>query len=251
MSGRSERNPHPTIDLNADLGEGFPWDEPLLALVSSASVCCGAHAGDPDAILATLRIAGRRGVVVGAHPGYPDREGFGRRERPIGRSEVERLIREQVADLAQLARSAEVAIRFLKPHGALYNQAQRDPEIASGVVEASSSLGLPVLGLPGGSVEAEARRLGVRFVAEGFADRRYGPDGRLRPRDDPDAHLRDPQEVEAQVARLVASGVETLCLHGDDPDALARAELVLSAIRGAGVALRAFSNRACQEIVDN
>src|SRR4051812_35707267 len=123
-----------TIDLNADLGEGCPWDEAILDHVTSANVCCGAHAGDPETILRTLRAARRRGVVVGAHPGYPDREHFGRQERAISRAEVEALVLEQLDDMERWASEVGVPVRFVKPHGALYNQAQRDPEIAAGLV---------------------------------------------------------------------------------------------------------------------
>ena len=231
------------IDLNADLGEGFPWDQDLLRRVTSANVCCGAHAGDPDAIASTLGAAKRLGVVAGAHPGYPDREHFGRRDRAIGREQVTRLILGQVAELASIADPVGVPIRYLKPHGALYNQAQNCAEIAVGVVEAAKELGLPVLGMPGGLVEVESIRLGVRFVAEGFADRRYRPDGRLVPRSQPDAMLDDPDAIGPQIVRLIGAGIETLCLHGDDPSAVARADLVLGAIRDLGVEIRSFAAR--------
>lgn len=229
-----------TIDLNADLGEGCPWDGPLLERVTSASVCCGAHAGDPIGIVATLRMAGARGVVVGAHPGYPDREGFGRRERAIGRIEAESLVLEQVAALGSLAVEAGVGVRFLKPHGAFYNQAQREPEIAEGVAAAAKALGLPLLGQPGSAVEAAARASGVRFVAEGFADRRYRPDGRLVPREEPGAVLSDPTEIADQVLRLVAEGFETICLHGDNPDAVALADRVRGVLDQAGIMAKSF-----------
>ena len=229
------------MDLNADLGEGFPLDDALLARVTSASVCCGAHAGDPATILRTLREAKARGVVVGAHPGYPDREHFGRRERPATAAEVEALIRSQVADLAALADQVGLPIRFVKPHGALYNQAQRDPEIATGVVAALAPLGLPVLGLPGSILSVEAARAGLRYVAEGFPERRYRPDGTLVPRAEPDAVIVDPAEVDEQVVRLVARGVETLCLHGDAPEAVAWADRICAALGRAGIGLRGFA----------
>src|SRR5262249_24799089 len=143
--------------------------------------------------------------------------------------------------LAALASSIGVEVRFLKPHGALYNQAQRDGAVAAGVVAASREIGLPVLGLPGGRVEAAAAEVGVRFVAEGYADRRYGPDGRLVPRTEPGAILEDPGEVADQVLRLVERGVATLCVHGDNPKSVGLADLVRSVLERAGVAVRSFA----------
>jgi UPF0271 protein len=234
-------SPARTIDLNADLGEGCPWDEALLGRVTSACVCCGAHAGDPGTIRRTLRLARARGVVVGAHPGFADRAGFGRHEQEVGPAEVRRLILAQWDDLAALADAEGVPLRFVKPHGALYNQAQRDDAVASGVAAAVAVLGRPVLGQPGGRLDALARSRGLPFVAEGFADRRYGDDGCLVPRAVPGAILDDPAEIEAQVLRLVEQGsVATICLHGDNPRSIALADLVLSALRRAGVAVRSF-----------
>ena len=186
-----------SIDLNADLGEGFPNDVALLDVVSSASVCCGAHAGDHDAIRRTLQAAVERGVVVGAHPGYRDRAGFGRREQELSTNEVALLILDQVADLNHLGRDLGVRIRYLKPHGALYNQAQHQEAVARGVLEAVDQLGLPLVGRPGSLLEALARASGLRYIAEAFPDRRYRSDGSLTPRDEPGAMLSDPYDVAA------------------------------------------------------
>ncbi len=225
-----------SIDLNADLGEGFPNDRALLGLVTSASISCGAHAGSPDVIRQTLRDARDRGIAVGAHPGYPDCEHFGRREQEMGSEAVLGLILEQVETLGVLAAEVGVPIRFLKPHGALYNQAQRQPEIARGVVAAALELGLPLLGQPGTLLESLAKAQGVRYLAEGFPDRRYRDDGSLVPRGQPDAVLHDPAEVEAQLVRLATEGrVETLCIHGDDPRAVANAELVRRVLESHGI----------------
>jgi UPF0271 protein len=230
-----------TIDLNADLGEGFANDRALLARVTSASISCGAHAGDDETIRTTLREAHARGVQVGAHPGIPDREGFGRRELPMTAMAAQWLILSQFADLDSLAKEVGVTLRFVKPHGALYNQAQRQEEIAEGVIASVRQLGLPILGQPGSALEALARAEGVRFIAEGFPDRRYRPDGRLVARGEPDAILVDPADVEAQVVRLVEEGViETLCIHGDDPRAVANAETIRAALERHGIALRPF-----------
>jgi UPF0271 protein len=233
--------PARTIDLNADLGEGSAWDDELLRRVTSASVCCGAHAGDPATIRRTLGLARARGVAVGAHPGFADREGFGRRERAVSPDEVRQLILAQWDDLAALAAAEGVPLRFVKAHGALYNQAQRDDAIAAGVVSAVATLGRPVLGQPGGRLEAMARGAGLAFVAEGFADRRYRDDGRLVPRAEPGAILDDPRAIEAQVLLQVERGtVATICLHGDDPRSVGLADLVLATLRRAGVAVRSF-----------
>lgn len=227
-----------TIDVNADLGEGCPNDARLLDLVTSASVSCGAHAGDRATILATLDAAVARGVAVGAHPGFPDRKHFGRRERAATPDEVERLILDQIDDLTALAERSGVSLRFVKPHGALYNQAQREEGVARGVLSAVRRLGLPVLGQPGGVLQRLAESDGVRFVAEGFPDRRYDADGRLVPRDRPDAVLHEPAEIDAQVIRLVQTGLETLCIHGDDPRAVANAENVRAVLSRHGVSTR-------------
>jgi UPF0271 protein len=229
------------IDVNADLGEGCPNDRTLLGIVTSASVCCGAHAGSPEAIRQTLRDARARGVVIGAHPGYADREGYGRREQEISSEDSRRLILDQVADLKALAAQLGVGIRFLKPHGALYNQAQRMDEIARGVIAAATELGLPLLGQPGTLLQRLAAEQGLPYIAEGFPDRRYRADGSLLPRSEPRAVLHDRDEMEAQVLRLVTQGrVATLCIHGDDPRSVANAELVRGVLERHGIAIRSF-----------
>jgi UPF0271 protein len=230
-----------SIDLNADLGEGFPNDAALLARVTSASIACGAHAGDPATITQTLSEALGRGVAVGAHPGYADRAEFGRRELHLPPGTVTRLIVEQVEWLNSLAAPLGVPIRFVKPHGALYNQAQREEDVAGEVITALLQLGLPLLGQPASLLEARARAAGVRYITEGFPDRRYREDGRLMPRSQPGAILHVPAEIEAQVVRLVAQGVMTLCIHGDDPRAVANAETVRAILARQGITLRCFT----------
>jgi UPF0271 protein len=230
----------PSIDLNADLGEGCGFDAALIARVSSANVGCGAHAGDPEAIRVTLALARHRGVVVGAHPGYADRAHFGRRPFPMTADEVRRLIVGQVDTLRGLAAPLGVAVRYLKPHGALYNQSQVEAEIAEGVVAAAVELGMPLLAQPGGVVASRAAKSGARVVREGFADRRYRADGRLVPRTEPDAILSDPDEIRAQIDRLVSDDFETICLHGDHAASVALAELVRDHLAARGVAIRPF-----------
>ena len=229
------------IDLNADLGEGCGNDLALLQRISSASVCCGAHAGDAATIRETLRAARDRGIAVGAHPGYSDREGFGRRERNVTAAEVENLILDQTAELRNLADLEGLPIRFLTPHGALYHQAQRDGRVGRGVLAAAARMALPLLGQPGSIVESMAQAHGVRFIAEGFPDRRYRDDGALAPRGEPGAVLHDLAEIEASVIRLVAEGkVATLCVHGDEPAAVTNADLIRSILSRHGIAITNF-----------
>jgi UPF0271 protein len=230
-----------TIDLNADLGEGCGHDVALLGLVTSAAVSCGAHAGQPEEIERTLALAMARGVTIGAHPGHPDREGFGRRPREIDSGEARTLVLEQVEDLAALAFRVGTSLRFLKPHGALYNQAQDDQGVAAGIVSAAKELDLPILGLPGGAVERQACATGVRFIAEGFVDRRYRPGGRLVPRSEPGAVHSDPALITLQLLELVEAGrVHTLCIHGDDPGSIALARRARETLAGHDIEVRSF-----------
>ena len=235
-----------TIDLNADLGEGCPWDALLLERVSSASISCGAHAGDDRSILATLHLAKARGVIVGAHPGFPDRTSFGRRELSVSRAEVESMVQFQLRHLAELANGVDLALRFVKPHGALYNQAQRDSEIAQGLIAAIlsfSSTRLSVFGLPGSVLARAAADAGIGFIAEGFADRGYREDGSLVPRSEPGAILDDPIAIAAQVVRLVKSGqVQSLCLHGDDPRAVKLVDLVRGTLDRENIRVQGFDS---------
>jgi UPF0271 protein len=233
-----------SIDLNADLGEGMPWDFELLARVTSANVSCGAHAGDPDGIVSTLLEAQRRGVVVGAHPSWPDREGFGRVERSATAEEVQTLVLGQVAYLRSLADPLGLAIRYVKPHGALYNQAMRDDAasgaIRAGLVAAANWLGLPLMGQPGTQVERMRHGYTPRYVTEGFPDRNYRDDGRLVPRSEPGAMVEGVEAVVAQALRLVDLGLDSLCLHGDAPEAVTRADAIRAALDRAGVGVRSF-----------
>ncbi len=232
------------IDLNADLGEGFPNDLELLHMVTSASVSCGAHAGDFDTIIPILERGERLGVVLGAHPSLPDRENFGRRERPISMSEAEDLVSDQVYILDRVACEHSARILFVKPHGALYNQAQRDEDVACGVVEACARFELPILGQPGSMVERLARGMGVAFFAEGFPDRRYDAHGFLVPRDQPGAVITDPREIQAHTIDLLRSGrFASLCIHGDDPRAVENARLVRAILVEFGIVARSFLDR--------
>ncbi|HEY1189799.1 MAG TPA: 5-oxoprolinase subunit PxpA [Gemmata sp.] len=226
------------IDLNADLGEGAGFDADLMPLITSANVCCGLHAGGPSEIAATLKLAEPFGVAVGAHPGYADRANFGRREQALTPDEVSTLCRYQIGALMGLA----PRVRYVKPHGALYNQACRDRELACAVVEVATGYDLAVVGLPGSQLEAAANRLNGRFVPEGFADRRYTPDGSLVPRTEPGAFVHSPEEAVTQAEWLIREkGVRTLCVHGDNPEAVAFTAAVRAALRARGFTLKAFA----------
>jgi|SRR5262245_2070376 len=228
------------IDLNADLGEGAGFDAELMPLVTSANVCCGLHAGGPGEIARTLSLANKHGVVVGAHPGYADREHFGRRELDLDNRELVSLCVYQLGALEAMAEALGMGVHYVKPHGALYNQACRDRELADLFVIAAAQFRLPVVGLPGSKIEAACRDR-VPFVPEGFADRRYRPDGTLVPRSEPDAFVDDPAEAATQVERLVRErGVRTICVHGDNPDAVAFTRAVRDALLGRGFTLKYF-----------
>lgn len=228
------------IDLNADLGEGAGFDAELMALITSANVCCGMHAGSPALIRETLLLAKRHGVMIGAHPGYADREHFGRRELDLSPGEITECCVYQIGALSAMAQSQGLAVRYLKPHGALYNQACRDEDVALGVIDAAVLFALPVMGLPQSWLEAEATDR-VPFFAEGFADRLYRSDGSLVPRTEPDAFVRDPDEAVRQVEWLIAQkGVRTICVHGDNPDAVAFTRTIRASLLERGFTLKSF-----------
>jgi UPF0271 protein len=229
------------IDLNADLGEGCPHDADLMPLITSANIACGFHAGDPATAHAALRLAARHGVQAGAHPGFPDRQHFGRREMVRAEEQVFEDCIYQIGALAGLARAAGVPLRYVKPHGALYNMACRDDAYARPVVAAAELCALAVMGLPGSRLEAlSAGR--CPFVAEGFADRRYLPDGSLVPRARPDAFVEDPAEAVRQAEWLVRDkGVRTLCVHGDNPQAVLFVRELRQALTRQGIRIQAFA----------
>jgi UPF0271 protein len=212
-----------------------------MPLVTSANVACGAHAGDAATAAAALRAAKRHGVRVGAHPGFPDREHFGRRELPRTEQQVYEDCVYQVGALAGLARAGGVELHYVKPHGALYNLACRDDAFARPVVAAAEVFDLPVMGLPDSRLQALCAGR-VPFVAEGFADRRYQPDGSLVPRSRPDAFAADPAEAVRQVETLLRErGVRTVCVHGDNPEALAFVRELRDALTRQGFVIRPFA----------
>jgi UPF0271 protein len=228
------------LDLNCDLGEGCLFDAELMAYITSANISCGFHAGDPAAAHAALRVAAKHGVQVGAHPGYADRERFGRCELMLTEEAIFELCLYQVGALMGLAKSVGVAIRYLKPHGALYNQACRDDAFARPIAKAAIVLNLPVMGLPDSRLTPFCQA-GSGFIAEGFADRRYRPDGSLVPRSEPNAFVHDIGEAVAQADWLLRErGIQSLCVHGDNPQSLAFVRGLREAFTERGFTLRAF-----------
>ncbi len=226
------------IDLNADIGEGCGDDDALLQCVSSASIACGGHAGDAQSMRAALRACRRLGVAAGAHPGYADREHFGRRALDLPPVLLQRQLREQIEALDRIAREEGVVLRHVKPHGALYNQAAVDERLADVVVAAVQAAAprLALMGLAGSALPRAARRAGLRAIDEGFADRGYSPEGLLLPRDQAGAFVDDPQRAARQVLRLLDgdSAATSFCIHGDRPGAADFARELRAALESMG-----------------
>lgn len=218
------------MNLNSDLGEGAGADEAILGFVDSANVGCGVHAGSPSISIATAWRCRELGVEVGAHPGFDDREGFGRVDLDLSPEEIEALVAYQVAALA-----AVVAIAYVKAHGALYHRCQRDPAAADALVRVARSHRVGVFGQPGREILAAAVRAGIPAYREGYADRLLMPDGSLAPRTRPGALL-NPAAAAKQAVRLAQSGgYDTICIHGDTPGAAVVARTVRQALRKAGL----------------
>lgn len=227
------------IDLNCDLGEGIGSDADVIPLITTANVACGFHAGDPGTAYATLQLAAKHGVRVGAHPSFPDREDFGRRELDRTEQQVLNDCVYQIGALSGIALECSVALTHVKPHGALYNMACRDDKMARPVVAAAHQFRLPLFGLPNSRLQALSRS---GFVPEGFADRRYRPDGSLVPRSEPDAFVDDPDEAAKQALWLAQErSVRTLCVHGDNPQAVAFVRALREALTAAGFTIQAFA----------
>jgi UPF0271 protein len=241
------------LDLNADVGEGDPQtDEALLRLVTSANVACGFHAGDAQSMRATVALAIRNGVAVGAHPGFNDREGFGRRPQQLTDEQIRELLLTQLRALVVIARAEGTTLRHVKPHGALYNQAENDGTLALAIVAGIRAFdpSLRLVGRAGSAMEEAARAAAHPFTAEAFADRRYRADGTLLPRSEPGAVLTDPEEVARQVRSLVTDGeviasdgsriavsFGTLCVHGDTPGAVTLATRIRQELGALGVSV--------------
>lgn len=224
----------PHIDLNADLGEGVTDDEALLAVVTSANLACGYHAGSPAIMRAVCAEAAGRGVSVGAQVSYADREHFGRVARDVPRGTLREQVADQVGTLTLIAGEEGVEVRYVKAHGALYHRTLDDEEQALAVLEGSR--GLPVLGMPGRLLTLAVAE-GRTVHHEGFPDRGYAADGRLLPRDQPGAVLEDVEAIAFRAVEL-AGTVDSVCVHGDHPGAVAHARAVREALEAAGLGLR-------------
>ncbi|MDW4498954.1 5-oxoprolinase subunit PxpA [Sulfitobacter sp. D35] len=253
----------PRVDLNADMGESFgPWkmgdDARLLEIVTSANIACGAHAGDPDVLSETLTLAHRNGVGIGAHPGFPDLQGFGRRRLTIPRGSLQNSVRYQVAAHVGMAKAVGAQVRHLKLHGALANMASEDEQLASDLYEAALSVApdLIVMVLAATAQEAAVRKLGCRFAAEIFADRAYNDDATLVDRGLPGAVIHDAARAGARMVEMVEAGaiitesgkrietgIDTICLHGDTPEAVEIATSVRAALEAAGITATQFDGR--------
>jgi UPF0271 protein len=243
------------VDLNADVGESFgAWslgqDPALMSSITSANVACGFHAGDPGVMRATVALAVEHGVAVGAHPGFPDLAGFGRRELQVSPRDVEDFVVYQVGALAGIAAAQGVRLQHVKPHGALFNMAVRDAALADAIARAVTMIdkSMILFGLPGSELVAAGARAGLRTACEVFADRAYRPDGTLVPRQEEGAVIHDAAAVEHRVIRMVRDQaveaidgtrvpltVDTVCVHGDTPGAAELAARIRAALERAGV----------------
>ncbi len=247
-----------SIDLNSDIGEGASDDEELLQIVSSANIACGGHAGNADTMARTVRSAIANGVTIGAHPGYPDRANFGRESDFMRGDELYESLTEQVTALADVAADCGVKLMHVKPHGALYNDAVHDREIADIVARVTAEApGSPAfMGMAGTELEAAANRHGLAFIAEAFIDRAYEADGTLVSRKEPGAVHEEINVATMQAVRLAESGqvtarnghqvtvrADTLCIHGDTPGAAEKARAVRDVLESHGIEIRAHSLR--------
>jgi UPF0271 protein len=228
------------IDLNCDLGEGFPFDAELMPLITSANVACGGHVSAVP-IAPTLRLAKQHGVQVGAHPGFVDPEHFGRRELDLPPEQVFCDCEAQVLRLLTVAKQLGVVVRYIKPHGALYNLACRDDVLAELLVQLAVEQALGLMGLPGSRLDALSKGH-CPFIAEGFADRRYLPDGSLVPRSRPGAFVEDTDEAVRQAEWLLRErGVQTLCVHGDNPRAVQFVRALRQVLQDRGHTIQPFA----------
>lgn len=248
------------VDLNSDLGESFGLytignDGDVLKYVTSANVACGFHAGDPVVMKKTVAMAAEKGVAVGAHPGFPDLVGFGRRKMAVTPDEAYAMVVYQVGALQAFTKAAGVLLQHVKPHGALYNTAAKDKDLSAAIAQAVYDVDpkLVLYGLAGSYLISEGERLGLATASEVFADRTYQPDGTLTPRSQADAMVTDERLAISRVLRMIKEGVvtaqngedipvkaDTICIHGDGAKALAFANNIRTALQQQGVDVRSF-----------
>jgi 5-oxoprolinase (ATP-hydrolysing) subunit A len=252
-----------TIDLNCDMGESFGAytigaDEAVMASITSANVACGYHGGDPSVMRRTVRLAREAGVAVGAHPGFPDLVGFGRREMRMAAQDVEDMVLYQIGALDAIAKSESVRLSHVKPHGALYNMAVTDKALAAAVARAVAAFdpSLIFFALPGSELARAANALGLQVALEGFADRSYEPDGSLTPRSRDGAVLHEADIVVTRALRMATDGVvsasdgskidmrvDTICTHGDTPGAQSLTRALRAGLERAGVTVAAVASK--------
>lgn len=239
------------MDINCDMGENIGNDEEIMPYITSANIACGFHAGGPAVMQAAVRSAKRHGVAVGAHPGWPDREGFGRNEMSLDADEIQAIMLYQIGALAAIAKAEHVELHHVKPHGALYNQAAKDRVLADAIAGAikSFSADLVLVGLAGSGLISAGIESGLRIVHEGFPDRNYNPNGTLMSRKLPGALIESPEDVSVHALTLARDGilfddkyvrVDTLCLHGDHPHAAQNARSVRAVLEASGIIIAAF-----------
>ncbi len=248
------------IDLNSDLGEGFgPWpmgnDAAMLALVNSANIACGGHASDPETMFQTLKLAAKNNVIVGAHPGYNDREGFGRRVIPMAPDEIGRMVAAQVGALVAVSALVPVSVRYVKPHGALANLAARDMDVARAIAQVVHQIDaqLAILAISGTCLEQAAREIGLSVYSEIFADRGYLSSGQLVPRGTDGAMIHDVNEAAERLIEFLKTGLmpvidgdpialeaHSICVHGDSSGAVAMATEIQNRLTAEGVTLSGF-----------
>ena len=250
----------PSVDLNSDLGEGYgAWsmgeDAALLGIVTSANIACGGHAGDADTMFETLTLARTNGVIIGAHPGYADRTGFGRRIIPMSVAGIERMVATQIGALMGAAALAGASVRYVKAHGALANLAADSPDIAAAIARATGAISrdLALLAISGTELETAGTKAGLQVFSEVFADRAYQSNGRLVPRNNPLSMIHDADFAAKRLIALLETGLmptldgpavrlaaQSICVHGDSPGAIVMALHIRGALNHAGIALAPF-----------
>jgi UPF0271 protein len=252
-------DPTVSVDLNCDLGESFGRydlgeDAAMMPLITSANLACGFHAGDPDVMARTVELLKQHGVALGAHPGYPDLQGFGRRQLGLTPGEIRNMILYQLGALDAFARAVDVPLVHVKPHGALYNLAAVNRDVANAIAQAVFDFdrSLILVGLAGSTLVKAGETIGLRIANEGFPDRAYSPDGQLMPRDHQGAVIHDPQAVAENALLLVKNGIQvggekisidTLCLHGDNELALENARAVRKILSAKGVVISSLTRK--------